>query len=220
MHSTNQKATDLPQDSQSPSIPRRTTFPSSDEYDYLIIGDGSGHPDGLGGFGAFAISARDPRFTFITSFGTTTHMSVARAEFMAVLNALQSIMVTCKIDSGSALSNLARTRPTVYILSDNESLIGTLVLPTWERKANLDLWAMYTWYEKYFNFKASWIPRDTLTLHKSADAIASGMRLQAKDTASSIEPIKNQIDKAKAIASEAVSALEDFQKAQKSVGNI
>ena len=219
MHSTNQKDTVHPQDSQPQSIPRRTTFPSLDEYDYLIVGDGSGHQDGFGGYGAIAISARDPRFTYITSFGTATHMSVARAEFSAVLHALHSILMHCGIKSGAALADLARRKPTVYILSDNESLIGNLVLPEWAREANLDLWAMLGWYEKYFTFKAAHIPRATLELHKTADSIASGLRLEIKHVDQSVDPIKDRVDLTKAMASEAAMSLTNYANSQTSAGN-
>lgn len=165
---------------QPQSIPSLSNIPGSDEYDFLIIGDGSGYLDHLGGFGAVTISSKHPKLTYERSFGCSTHAETGRAEFMALLTAMHAIIETCDLEHSSKLELLEARKPVIYLLSDRMDLVGS-ILKLYRRKTNRDLWAMFEWYEKYFTIKAAHIPRDTFDIHKAVDAIASEMRMVLLD---------------------------------------
>lgn len=162
--------------SQPQPIPSLTNLPGSDEYDFLIIGDGSGFTDHLGGFGAVVISSKHPKLTYERAFGCSTHTETGRSEFKALLDAMHAIIDKCDLEHTSNLEMLERNKPVIYLLSDRQDLIGS-ILRIYKRRTNKDLWAMFEWYEKYFTIKAAHIPRDTFSIHKSVDAIASEMRM-------------------------------------------
>jgi hypothetical protein len=100
---------------------------------------------------------------------------------MAILLALRSIVDHCDMEHSSKLELMQLQKPRVYILSDRQDLVGCIMIPTWSRKKNRDLWASFNWFSRYFDIKAAHIPRDTLHIHKQVDAIASNMRIVLKD---------------------------------------
>lgn len=176
--------------SQSPSVPSLTQLPSSEDYDFLIIADGSGWTDHIGGYGAIILSVTSPHITYEPAFGASTHTETGRAEFMAILNALHAIVDKCGYEHASQLELLKQNKPRVFILSDRMDLVGSL-LGMYKRRTNLDLWAQFAWYTQYFAFTAAHITRDTFPLHKSADALASELRLVLKDFADTQTDVKN-----------------------------
>lgn len=179
-----------PQVSQSPSVPSLTQLPSSEDYDFLIIADGSGWTDHIGGYGAIILSVTSPHITYEPAFGASTHTETGRAEFMAILNALHAIVDKCGYEHANQLELLKKNKPRVFILSDRMDLVGSL-LGMYKRRTNLDLWAQFAWYTQYFACTAAHITRDTFPLHKSADALASELRLVLKDFADTQTDVKN-----------------------------
>jgi hypothetical protein len=109
---------------------------------------------------------------------------------MAILNALHAIVDKCGYEHASQLELLKQNKPRVFILSDRMDLVGSM-LGMYKRRTNLDLWAQFAWYTQYFACAAAHITRDTFPLHKSADALASELRLVLKDFADTQTDVKN-----------------------------
>ena len=179
MHSNSKsETTTTSPDCQSQSAHCPITLPSSDEFEFLIVSDGSGWEDGFGGFGAVVIAPKF--FVYESAMGAGTHTTVWRTEFMAILTGLRVIVDKCDMEHTHKLEQQERNKPRVLIRSDSESLVNGINIPL-QRKKNKDLWAQFTWYERYFDIQAKHIPRDTLLLHKAVDALASGGRMALLD---------------------------------------
>ena len=130
-----------------------------DDYDFVVTSDGSGHyTDMIGSWAAILTSKKYPQCARVTSVGCCTHTETGRAEFMAILTGLHTIITSMQYEkSSTTLMNLEITMPTVLIISDREDLVDGILGKT-EPQKNMDLWHQFSWYSKYFDIKAKHIP--------------------------------------------------------------
>lgn len=153
------------------------------------------------------------------------HTSVPRAEFLAILNALHTIVDRCDFEHTGKLEQLRQNKPVILIESDCENIVSGICDPSRKRKAHRDLWAQLAWYEQYFTIYAKHLPRDTKQLHRQVDAIASGMRvvLQASEKRKK-EAEQRLLEAFKEYTTSTASAmkttLQEYKTEQESVNNI
>lgn len=140
------------------------------KYDWYLYTDGSGDTSLAGGYAAIAFN--DKLCRRIVSVGCSTHTTVGRAEFTAILNGLHSILTETK--EYSKLQNLEVKKPTVLVITDRQDLAGC-ICGAFAKKSNGDLWARYSWYLNYFNITAVHIDRETNSMQSIADKAASNM---------------------------------------------
>lgn len=179
MHSNSKpETTTTSPDCPSQSVHCQTALPSSADYDFLVVSDGSGWEDGFGGFGVVVIAPK--YFVYESAIGAGTHTTVWRTEFLAILAGLRILIDKCDLEHTYKLEQLMRNKPRVCIRSDSESLVNAINNPL-QRKKNKDLWMQFSWYEQLFSFSTEHIKRDTRETHKAADTIASGARMALLD---------------------------------------
>lgn len=130
-----------------------------DDYDFVVTSDGSGHyTDMIGAWAAIVTSKKYPQCGRVTSVGCCTHTETGRAEFLAILTGLHTIITSMQYEKHkSSLTMLEITMPTVLIISDRKDLVDGISGET-EPEKNLDLWYQFSWYTKYFDIKARHIP--------------------------------------------------------------
>lgn len=150
------------------------------KFSYILYTDGSGYLDHVGGFASVLVS-RAGGTGVVTTCGAATHMETGRAEFMAILSGLHSILEATNTDTkGFDIEELRITKPNVLIVSDRMDLVGS-INNAYERKRNGDLWSAFSWYEDIFNIEAVHVHRDTVDVHREVDKLASAMRLVMLD---------------------------------------
>lgn len=150
---------------------------SDKKFDYIIVCDGSGYTDHVGGFGAIILSNKPSGPVYEATYGCSMHMETGRAEFTAILSGLNALMDLNKWREN--LSALKLFRKQILIVSDRQDLVGS-INNIYSRKANGDLWASFAWYEKFFKIEAVHVHRETVEMHKAVDRIASELRMQLK----------------------------------------
>jgi len=171
----------------SPDNDSRTYDPENPAHDkstrdFLVVSDGSGHADGYGGASVFVQSRY--RVPWIeTVLLARTHTSVARMEHSALLMGLEIICETEKLYS--AFKQPGFTRPTVIWLSDRQDLVLSTA-GIYGRKANLDLWHTYGFFEQYLDVHAFYIHRATLATNRLVDAMAANGRALVKELANQL----------------------------------
>lgn len=152
-----------------------------EDVDYMLYTDGSGYTDHFGGYGAIALSAKHSAHCYIQSCGCATHTETGRAEFLAVLSGLHSILEENGWETESVLdSRFQGDRLKVHIVSDRADLVGS-INGYYRRKSNPDLWQQLAWYERYIDLTAEHVKRETHNVQSIADKTASLMRLVIKD---------------------------------------
>ena len=120
--------------------------------DWILITDGSGHPDGLGGWGAIGWrTAGKTRKTFKMK-GCQNETTVARMEMTALLEGLHFI---------SEQKGIPGHRPVVWWLSDRMDLVNDLRGVNKKRSANLDLWARFNYLDQKVEVHAFYAKRMT-----------------------------------------------------------
>jgi hypothetical protein len=154
------------------------------EFDFYLYTDGSGHADGFGGWSALVLSPRHNIYQTLMAGHSKT--SVDRAEFHGLLDGLQLIMDAMDWHRTLDLETLERNPPTVFWLSDRESLVKSVQRdetgnPVYGRKNSPDLWARFSFYERLFRIVATFTPRDTIAYHNIVDRFASDARVLIKD---------------------------------------
>ena len=150
---------------------------SDKKFEYIIVCDGSGYTDHVGGFGAIILGNKPVGSMYEVTFGCSMHMETGRAEFTAILSGLNALLDTKKWRNNVDLSQVFKKH--ILIVSDREDLVGS-INKVYGRKANKDLWASFEWYEKYFDIEAVHVKRETVELHKAVDRVASELRMQLK----------------------------------------
>jgi ribonuclease HI len=161
----------------------RWNFKDSPDYtpsDIVITTDGSGYLDKIGGFGALILSSKYLELNGTTAYGCSNHTETGRAELYAIVHALHATLEKLRGNSAWELENLRETHPTILVLSDRQDVVGK-ANKLFKRNVDLDLWQAYDYYETYFDIIVRHIPRDTLPIHKSVDALASELRLVLLD---------------------------------------
>lgn len=174
-----QQATKQPPESE---LPDNNNTKSSQESntDFIIYTDGSSHTDKIGGFGAIVVSTKYPQAAYIPVAGACTNIGTDRAEFMAVLSGLWSIVDTMGWDRTKYILTLKEEQPSILVYTDREDLAGS-INGVFRRHRNQDLWNQFIWFESHFNIKAKHVKRETVSVQSSADKIASEMRIVLKE---------------------------------------
>lgn len=150
------------------------------KFQYKLFTDGSGFTDNIGGF-ASVLVVPDGSIKCTASCGCSMHMGTSRAEFVAILHGLHTIIEANGYDTkGEDMINLLSSKPKVLIVSDRQDLVGS-INNVYSRKRNGDLWAAFSWYETIFDIEAVHTKRETVAIHKDADRLASAMRLVLLD---------------------------------------
>lgn len=150
------------------------------KFSYILYTDGSGYLDHIGGYASVLVS-RVGTMGINTSFGCSANMETGRAEFMAILNGLHTILESTGTGTkGEDIENFRNTKPWVLIVSDRMDLVGS-INNVYGRKHNGDLWASFEWYEDVFSIEAVHVHRDTVSVHREVDKLASAMRLVLAD---------------------------------------
>lgn len=115
-------------------------------YDVILVTDGSGHVDGLGGYAAMAYTPDKAIkiFRMAALSGTT----VDRAEFMGALEGLNMCLEIWNAMPQRLSSDPSQSEARMKVLwiSDRESMILS-AKNVQERSNAPDLWARYAWYE-------------------------------------------------------------------------
>ena len=110
--------------------------PTAPEFDFLIFTDGSGHPDGYGGWAATAIETATNRRMF--RMGGQSGTSVERMELTALI---EGLLMCAELGRLSLQSDPGRMYPrrTALWRSDRESLVKTIA-GEYRRSTEPDLW--------------------------------------------------------------------------------
>ena len=163
-------------------------------FDYQLWTDGSGHSDGYGAAASVWQHCHgDTDVVFSANYGQT----VARNEFMALLDGLQSLLTHALAQKGkimdmpkNAVSVLTGAdRITAAWFTDRQNLALSTVFnednnPVYARNTEKDLWARYAWLTKYICVLPFYNPRNSIKNQASCDAICTTLRgalLQADD---------------------------------------
>lgn len=158
---------------------------------YILCTDGSGYTDHLGGFGAIALSTKYSAHCYINSCGCSTHTETGRAEFLAVLTGLHSILDANGWDKESKLDAMfLGNKMKVHVVSDRADLVGS-INNFYTRGQNADLWQQFAWYEKYMDISAEHVKRETHPTQSIVDKTASLMRVVLKDFVESQQELKH-----------------------------
>lgn len=163
----------------------------TDNYDFCLVTDGSGYLEHAGGWAAILTSSIFPKCRYVPSCGCCTHTETGRAEFLAILTGLHTIVELMEYEASTQrLLDLEMIRPTVHILSDREDLVKS-INGEYNRNKNLDLWAQFSWYEQHFDITAEHSRRNVTPAQVQVDTIASTLRLVL------IDYVQNQTDSGK-----------------------
>lgn len=152
-------------------------------YEYVVTADGSSsHQDNIGGWAAIVTSKVHSECKQITTCGTCTYTDVARAELMAILSGLHSILVKKPYVSKFDFDTLETVPATILIVTDRKDLADII---NWKGTptSNLDLWYQFEWYLQYFNISATHIPghKKLREEHERVDCLASLARVNFVD---------------------------------------
>lgn len=146
-------------------------------FNYLAYTDGSAyHGDGLGGSAGTLINTfTKESYTFVQA---STHTSVARREFEALLQALDIIMQVNGWNTAKKAETAKHAGITVQWVSDREDLVKSIEHLTtgYRRKTNPDLWSRFEYYEQFLKITAVHKPRNTIHFQALADRMAGDMR--------------------------------------------
>lgn len=175
----------------------RESCPSEEAHDFIIHTDGSGYVDGYGGSASYMVSKRYNRKE--TRVLSSSHTTVDRAEFEALLLGLQSIIDSMGWVNRGDINRLkdSPNKPTVMWFADRESLI----LSVWrdsdgrticKRKKQADLWARFEFYEQLFDITPILIPRNSNSEHRFVDKLASESRMLVKEYYEVLQLDKNE----------------------------
>lgn len=173
---------------QQQNPPQDSAFPLSlspeELYDYVVTSDGSGwYVDRIGAWAAIVTSWKDPRCRRIVSCGGSTHTETGRAEFIAMLTAMHSIVETIGLEEDSGtMGRMEMDKPTLHIISDRENIVN-IINGVNEAHKNLDLWYQFSWYQRYFEISAEHIHghKHLREEHDRADCLASLCRISVQD---------------------------------------
>jgi len=140
----------------------------ADDWDYLLIGDGSGTSwhNACGWGSSLLLRGADGPLRF---WGGFSHGTNNVAEMMAVIQPLLWIANACRLPTD---------RPSIVrVLTDSEVLADCGNYQQY-RRANLELWTLLdSLKRKAIQVTFHWIPRNVLALHRLADRIAGDSRL-------------------------------------------
>lgn len=146
------------------------------DYDFRVVTDGSGHPDGFGGWATFAETASKNVQMF--RFGCIAGTSVDRAELTAICEGLQIVYeMFMKMKDDLKLGR----RPIVDLRSDRENLVCS-IQGLYKRSNSADLWARFGFYERFFQVNAHHVARESdIPELQMCDLHASTGRIIAKN---------------------------------------
>lgn len=139
--------------------------------EYVIYTDGSCyHKNNSGGYATIVISIFDGNH--LTVAGSSTNTTVARMEFLAMLDGLEIILEDF---TKEAMRKPHEDEIMAYWFSDREDLVKS-VNGEYKRKVNQDLWARFDYYNSFIKIKAQFVPRATHKLNIICDKVAGTMR--------------------------------------------
>lgn len=108
-----------------------------------------------------------------------TGTSTDRAEFLALLHGLDSILEEMKWKDKMRLQSMTVIPIKVLWFSDRESLVKS-VNKEYGRKAQPDLWSWFEWFERHFMIHGVHVKRETNHMQNMTDRLASEARILIK----------------------------------------
>lgn len=159
----------------------------SNDVDFTLWTDGSGHSDGVGGI-CCVVKDQDQRGVRM-AIAAMSESSVDRCEFMALIEGLRLVMEMWRANplawTYSETEQYGRTLkiPRIKWYSDRESLVLS-VKGVYDRSNCEDLWAAFAWYESRIDLNANHITEpvtEEMPEFVECDLQSSTMRVMLKN---------------------------------------